>query len=109
MSSIGSDPHLNVTGLGGLGGQAALDDLHGRQAGPQQVEALHGTGRESAPAPELDAGELVLRADAWEGTSPGTRLLPGDLAFEHALGALDLSAAADGAVDAILGTLDVLA
>lgn len=110
MSSIGSDPHLNVSGLGGLGGQVALDDLQGRQQpGPQQVEALRETGREGTPTPEVDSGELVLRADAWEGTSSGARLLPGELAFENALGALELSAAADEAVDTIVGELDTFA
>jgi|SRR5690554_6044424 len=111
MSSIGSDPHLNVTGLNGLGGQVALDDLQGRQqqTGPQQVDALREITRAVPTAPEVDAGELVLRAQAWEGTAPGARLLSGDLAFESALGGLELSAAADRAVDAIFGELDAIA
>lgn len=106
MSSIGSDPHLNLTGLGGLGGQVALDDLQGRQQhGPEQAEALRDTGL-STPAPaRVDAGEAMLLANAWDGAPEGTRLLSGDAAFEGSLGALDLSAAADGAVDAILAGL----
>jgi len=110
MSSIGSDPHLNVTGLGGLGGQVALDDLQGRpqHQGPG-VEALRDRAPSAPATPAVDAGELVLRADAWEGTAPGARLLAGDLAFESALGGLDLSAAADQAVDAIFGELDPIA
>jgi len=108
MSSIGSDPHLNLTGLGGLGGQVALDDLHGRQQqGPQQADALRDAGLH-APAPvQVDAGEAMLQADAWEGAAD--RLLAGDPALENALGALDLSAAADAAVDSILAGLGLAA
>lgn len=101
MSSIGSDPHLNLTGLGRLGGQVALDDLRGDQPhGPQQAEAPRDSGPQSSAPVRVDAGEAMLQADAWEG--PGERLLSGDPALESALGALDLSAAADAAVDAIL-------
>ncbi|MDH5822040.1 hypothetical protein QFW77_03400 [Luteimonas sp. RD2P54] len=102
MSSIGSDPHLNVTGLGRLDGQVALDDL--RQQGPQQAPEV----AQEAPAaasPAVDAGERVLGASAWEGFGAGTRMLAGDLGFESALGGLDLAQAADRAADAILDAL----
>ncbi|MGY0633287.1 hypothetical protein [Luteimonas sp. A478] len=103
MSSIGSNPHLNLTGLGGLGSQVALDDLQGRQqAGLEHVEAPREPGTAQA---DVDAGELVLQAAAWEGAGEGTRMLPGDGAFEAALGHLDLSAAADQGVDAIFAAL----
>ena|SRR5690554_5607038 len=107
MSSIGSDPHLNLTGLGGLGGPAALDDLQGRQqqGRPLEADALRDASLRGPPPAQVDAGELVLQADAWEGSADGTRLLPGDQPFENMLGALDLSAAADGAVDAIFAGL----
>jgi len=106
MSSIGSDPHLNLTGLGGLGGQVAFDDLQGRQPqGTPQAEALRDTGAAPPAAAGIDAGEAMLVADAWGGTPEGERLLSGEPAFEGALGALDLSAAADGAVEAILSGL----
>lgn len=103
MSSIGSNSHLNLTGLGGLGNQVALDDLQARQqpAGLERVEAP----REQGPAQgDVDAGELVLQASAWEGAD-GERMLPGDGAFEAALGHADLSAAADQGVDAIFAAL----
>lgn len=101
MSSIGSDPHLNVTGLDRLGGQAALDDLQ-RQQAPQQAREV---AREAPQAPAVDPGEQLLAASAWDGVGPGARLLGGDLGFENDLGALDLSQAADRATDAILDAL----
>ncbi|WP_407353241.1 hypothetical protein [Luteimonas sp. R10] len=105
MSSIGSDPHLNVTGLDRLGGQAALDDLQ-RQQGPQQArEVAREVAREAPQAPAVDPGEQLLAAGAWDGVGPGARLLGGDLGFENDLGALDLSQAADRATDAILDAL----
>ncbi|NZA25517.1 hypothetical protein H0E84_03905 [Luteimonas sp. SJ-92] len=105
MSSIGSDPHLNVTGLGRLDGQVALDDLQ-RQHGPQPQRAPD-TAREApaTAAPAIDAGERVLGTAAWEGFGPGTRMLAGDLGFESALGGLELAQAADRATDAILDAL----
>ena len=110
MSSIGSDPHLNLTGLRGLDGQVALDDLQGRQQhGPQQADALRDASLPTPAPAQVDAGEAMLLADAWEGTGEGTRLLSGDHAFENALGALDLSPAADAAVDSILAGLDLAA
>ena len=112
MSSIGSDPHLNLTGLGGLGGQVAFDDLQGRQQqGPQplQADALRDAGLQGPVAPQVDAGERVLQADAWEGAADGSRMLPGDQALENMLGAMELSSAADGAVDAIFAGLDTAA
>lgn len=111
MSSIGSDPHLNLTGLGGLGGQVAFDDLQGRQQGsqPLQIDALRDPGLHGPVPAQVDAGELVLQADAWEGAADGSRMLPGDQAFENMLGAMELSSAADGAVDAIFAGLDTAA
>lgn len=100
MSSIGSDPHLNVTGLDRLGGQGALDDLQRQQAPEAAREALR-----ADPAAAVDPGEQVLAAGAWDGVDPGARLLAGDLGFENGLGALDLSQAADRATDAILDAL----
>lgn len=103
MSSIGSNPHLNLTGLGGLGNQVALDDLHARQqAGLERVEAPRDPGTAQS---DVDAGELVLQAAAWEGEGEDSRMLPGDGAFEAALGHADLSAAADQGVDAIFAAL----
>lgn len=109
MSTIGSDPHLNLTGLGGLGGQGALDELQARQQQrPQSADALRETARADTGATpvDVDAGELVLQADAWEGSAAGTRLLSGDPGFESTLGHLDLSAAADLAVDTIFAEID---
>jgi len=108
MSTIGSNPHLNVNGLGGLGGQVALDDPRGRQQ-PGPAEALRETGLTGIAPVQVDAGELVLQADAWEGAAPETRLLSGDPGFEAAMGGMELSAAADHAVDAIFGELDAIA
>ncbi|NLC61100.1 MAG: hypothetical protein GX761_07445 [Gammaproteobacteria bacterium] len=106
MSSIGSDPHLNLTGLGGLGGQVAFDDLQGRpQHGPQQADALREAGLSTPAAAPVDAGEAMLLAEAWGNAPEGSRMLSGDPSLESALGAMDLSAAADGAVDAILSGL----
>src|SRR5690625_5282206 len=102
MSSIGSDPHLNLTGLGGLGGQVAFDDLQGR---PQQADALREAGLSTPAAAPVDAGEAMLLAEAWGDAPEGSRMLSGDPSLESALGAMDLSAAADGAVDAILSGL----
>lgn len=111
MSTIGPDSHLNLPGLGGLGGQAALDDLRGRhqQPGPEQAGALRETLPAAPAAPAVDAGELVLQANAWEGVAPGARLLPGEHGFEAALGGMELSPAADHAVDAIFGELGTIA
>ncbi|MEZ0472448.1 hypothetical protein [Luteimonas salinilitoris] len=104
MSSIGSDPHLNVTGLGRLGGQGALDDLQ-RQQAPQQAPDVAREALRADPAAATDPGEQVLAASAWDDIDPGARLLAGDLGFENGLGALDLSQAADHATDAILDAL----
>lgn len=103
MSTIGSNPHLNLTGLGGLGSQVGLDELQGRQQpGLERVE----TPRDHAsPAADVDAGELVLQAAAWEGVGDGDRMLPGDGLFEAGLGQQDLSSAADRGVDAIFAAL----
>lgn len=109
MSSIGSDAPLNLASLDRLGGQAALDQLQGRQQqGPQSAEALREAPHAEAGAAtvDVDAGERLLQADAWEGLPEGSRLLSGDPAFESALGALELSAAADQAVDAIFAGID---
>ena len=51
----------------------------------------------------------MLQADAWEGAADGSRMLPGDQAFENMLGAMELSSAADSAVDAIFAGLDTAA
>lgn len=114
MSSIGSNPHLNLGALGPIDGQRALDDLQARQQAPQSVEGLHGPERAgdagaAGLAADLDAGERLLQADAWEGLPEGSRFLSGDADFESALGALELSAAADLAVDTVFGAFDALA
>lgn len=103
MSSIGSDPHLHVTGLDRLGGRGALDDLQ-RQPASQAPEATREALR-TEPTVATDAGEQILAASAWDGVEAGARLLAGDLGFENGLGALELSQAADRATDAILDAL----
>ncbi|HVI59422.1 MAG TPA: hypothetical protein VM619_11225 [Luteimonas sp.] len=112
MSSIGSsshDPRLNQAGLDRLGGQASLDELRHRDqgAGTQQagLEQLRGTAPAADARSGTDAGEDVLNAAAWDGVPAGQRMLAGDLGFEGRLGSLDLSAAADGAADAILAAV----
>ena len=106
MSSIGSDPHLGLAGLDRLGGRVALDDAQRQPGQAAQLRETAPLGEVAAPsAPEVDIGERVLAAAAWTHVPAGERLLSGDLAFEHALGGQDLSAAADSALDAILSAL----
>lgn len=107
MSSIGSDPHLGLAGLDRLGGQVALDDLQRQHGQPAAGEAaaLRETAAPAPAAAEVDFGERLLAADAWSAVPAGSRTLPGDLAFEHALGGQELSAAADQATDAVLAAL----
>lgn len=110
MSTIGSsNPHLNQAGLARLDGQVSLEELRGRDQGAGAREAGLEQLRDTAPAPTAqpttDAGEDVLNANAWDGVAAGQRLLAGDHGFEARLGAMDLSAAADSAADAILSAI----
>lgn len=104
MSSIGPDNRLNVAGLDRLDRQVALDDLRRQQgAGAQGIADTLPTQDTGAQATTADAGEDVLNAGAWDDISAGGRMLDGDLGLEGQLGALDLTQAADSAVDAVLG------
>jgi len=103
MSSIAPDPSLNRTGLDSLAGSVSLDDLR-RQQGLEapQTETAEPATASVDTASTVDAGETLLNAPAWDGVAPGDRLLAGDMAFENGLGALDLGAAADQGVDAVI-------
>ncbi|TKR29263.1 hypothetical protein FCE95_13945 [Luteimonas gilva] len=103
MSSIAPDPSLNRTGLDSLAGSVSLDDLR-RQQGLEapQTETAEPAAASVDTASTVDAGETLLNAPAWDGVAPGDRLLAGDMAFENGLGALDLGAAADQGVDAVI-------
>jgi len=109
MSTIGSsNPHLNPAGLTRLDGQVSLEELRGRDQGATReagLEQLRGTTPAPAARPATDAGEDVLNAAAWDGVPAGQRMLAGDPGLQARLGALDLSAAADGAADAILSAI----
>ncbi|MET0328466.1 MAG: hypothetical protein ABW163_06825 [Luteimonas sp.] len=102
MSSIPSDASFNAASLDRLGGQVAFDDL--RHQGPALAPADGGQA-DAARGPLADPGEDVLNVAAWDGVSAGNRQLPGDLAFEARLSAVDLSQAADQGTDAILEAL----
>jgi hypothetical protein len=102
MSSIGPDNRLNVAGLDRLDRQVSLDDLRRQPGGAQDVADVVSPAADAQPA-AADAGEDVLNAAAWDDVAPGQRTLDGDLGFEGRLGALDLTQAADSAVDAVLG------
>lgn len=108
MSTIGSDPRLSS--LDPSLGRVSLDDLRQRPDLAQEQDGLaglpaDGTQAEFASLDTTDAGEAVLLADAWNGMSSGQRLLAGDYGFEHQLGALDLSAAADSGAEAVMAAL----
>lgn len=106
MSSITPDPSLNRSGLDSLSGQVSLDDLRRQQGlespqpGTEVAEVVYAPLADS-PA-STDAGEAVLNAPAWDGVPEGTRMLAGDMAFENGLGTMDLAAAADQGVDAVI-------
>lgn len=101
MSTIGSDPRINIASLDR---QVGLDDLRqqprGAQDGLETLEGLAPAAEDFAPATERDVGEDVLNAAAWDGD--GERLLAGDLALESQLAAMDLGEAADHAADAVI-------
>ncbi|TWH99391.1 hypothetical protein IP90_03130 [Luteimonas cucumeris] len=105
MSSITPDP-LNRAGLDSLGGQVSLDDLRRQQGldggatGVAEAEVAYAPLADSPAA--IDAGEAVLDAPAWADVPEGARLLAGDLAFEHDLGTMALSDAADLGADAVI-------
>lgn len=100
MSSIGSNPPLNPAGLDRLGGQVVTDGL----LQPRDVASTGSPEHSQVPAsPQVDAGERMLAAAAWDGQA--SRMLSGDLALEAELGGLDLAQAADRAADAVLGAL----
>lgn len=105
MSSI-NDTRLDRANLDPLAAQARLDALQGRE---QELQARDLQGAERvAPAyapPATDPGEDVLNASAWNGVPHGQRQLPGDLALERSLGAMDLSQAADRGADAVLDAI----
>lgn len=106
MSSITPDPTVNRAGLDPRSDQLSLDDLrrdHGLGGVPQN-EVAEASYAAPPTAAESDSGEDVLNASAWDGVPEGSRLLGGDLAFENALGAMDLSQAADQGADAVLAS-----
>lgn len=104
MSTIGSDPRLNIASLERLDRQVALDDLQRQQGGAAgalgAADGLAPAADGFAPAVERDAGEAVLNAAAWDGD--GERLLSGDLVLEAHLAGMDLGEAADHAADAVI-------
>ncbi|MBX9401229.1 hypothetical protein K4L06_07870 [Lysobacter sp. BMK333-48F3] len=106
MSTIGPDSRIDRTSLDG---QAALESLRGREPAPQeQIQQSPQVAEAALPAyapPAADAGETVLNADAWSAVPEGERRLAGDPGFEHELGSLDLSSAADRGADAVLDAL----
>ncbi|MGO1002553.1 hypothetical protein [Lysobacter sp. CA196] len=105
MSTIGNDPRIDRSSLDG---QAALENLRGREPTPQEQIQHAPQVAETVPAyapPAVDQGEDVLNADAWSEVPAGERLLAGDPGFEHQLGQMDLSSAADHGADAVLDSL----
>ena len=103
MSSIPSDVSFNAASLDRLGGHVALDDL--RQQPDSGLALADGGYADTPRGPHADPGEDVLNVVAWDGVAAGHRQLPGDLAFEARLSAIDLSQAADLGVDATLDAL----
>lgn len=103
MSTIPSDASFSAASLERLGGHVAFDDLR-QQPGPGLAPADGGYA-DTPRGPHADPGEDVLNVAAWDGIAAGSRQLPGDLAFEAQLAAVDLSQAADQGTDAILDAL----
>lgn len=103
MSSIPSDVSFNAASLDRLGGHVAFDDL--RQQPGSGLAPADGGYADAPRGPQADPGEDVLNVAAWDGVAAGNRQLPGDLAFEARLSAIDLSQAADQGTDAILDAL----
>jgi hypothetical protein len=105
MSSIPSDASFSAASLDRLGGHVALDDL--QPQGPGLAPADGGyADTATARGPLADPGEDILNVAAWDGVPAGNRQLPGDLAFEARLSAIDLSQAADQGTDAVLDALN---
>lgn len=105
MSSIGPDSRPIAT----LASQVGLDGLRrieqpGHVAVADIPDVAHASDALVAQV-QVDAGETVLNADAWQSHPAGERVFAGDPALRERLGALDLSQAADGAADAILDAL----
>lgn len=107
MSSISNNPGLDPAALRLGLGQVAFDDP--RQRGAEQAADIADAAGvetvEQARGPLADPGETVLQLQAWDGSLPGQRLLPGEAGLEQQLSAQPLSAAADHGVEAVLETL----
>lgn len=107
MSTIGPDSRIDRTSLDS---QAALESLRSREPAAQDPVQHSNAVAEAVPAyapPAVDAGEDLLNTDAWRDIPAGARLLAGDSALEHELGAMDLSAAADRGTDAVMDSLSL--
>jgi hypothetical protein len=113
MSSISPDPRLDRAGP--LASQAALDqqqsldrldDLRrgeqGQGASPLDVAEAGYASEALVTQEQVDSGEDVLNAGAWDDVPEGARYLAGDGSVQAQLGSLDLSQAADRAADLIL-------
>lgn len=109
MSSIGPDirvsPLATQVGLDGQPGVRPAGDAGLAHADAVLAfDAAHAFDGQPA-APQVDAGERLLDADAWQSFALGDRLFSGDSALQERLGGLGLSQAADQAADAILDAL----